>query len=67
MRYPNNIMFIPTSTAFIDIKTPYNKQDPAFRNSYLYDRRKGYISHLRINQCIRGEVKNGRILLERGV
>ncbi len=54
--YPNNVMFIPTSTAFIDLKTPYNRQDPAFRNSYLYDRRKGFISHLRINRNIKGEV-----------
>ena len=53
--YPNNVMFIPTSTAFIDLRTPYNRQDLAFRNSYLYDRRKGYISHVRISRNIKGE------------
>ncbi len=49
-KYTYLIMFIPTSTIFIDIKTPYNRQDHLFRSSYLYDERKRYISHLRINK-----------------
>ncbi|MCK9564557.1 MAG: hypothetical protein M0Q43_00740 [Methanothrix sp.] len=47
---PSLIMFIPTSTIFIDIKTPYNRQDQLFRSSYLYDERNRYISHIRINR-----------------
>ena len=49
-KYPSLIMFIPTSTIFIDIKTPYNTQDHLFRSSYLFDERKRYISHIRINK-----------------
>jgi hypothetical protein len=49
-KFPSLIMFIPTSTIFIDIKTPYNRQDHLFRSSYLYDERKRYISHVRINK-----------------
>ncbi len=49
-KYPSLIMFIPTSTIFIDIKTPYNSQDHLFRSSYLFDERKRYISHIRINK-----------------
>jgi hypothetical protein len=60
--HPDKVMFVPTSTVFIDVKTPYNKQDPAFRNSYLYDKRKGYISHLRINKSIQNEVGRWRNL-----
>jgi hypothetical protein len=55
-KYPASVMFIPTSTVFIDIKTPFEKQDAGFRNSYLYDKNKGYISHLRINKNIIMEV-----------
>lgn len=55
-KYPREIMLIPTSTAFIDIKTPYQRQDSLIRtNSYLYKDKKGYISHLRIkNEWLRG-------------
>jgi len=49
-KHPSLIMFIPTSTIFIDLKTPYNRQDQLFRSSYLYDERKRYISHIRINR-----------------
>lgn len=47
--YPADIMFIPTSTVFIDSRTPFKKQDQTLRNSYFYDEHKGYISHLRVS------------------
>ena len=49
-------MFIPSSTAFIDIRTPFEKQDSAIRSSYLCEEGKGYISHLRIHKNIQREV-----------
>ncbi|MCK4329182.1 hypothetical protein KAX02_05015 [candidate division WOR-3 bacterium] len=55
-KYPLLTMFIPSSTMFIDIKTPFEKQDSAIRGSYLYEEGKGYISHLRINKRIEREV-----------
>ncbi|MBA7635093.1 hypothetical protein ES703_42693 [subsurface metagenome] len=55
-KYPLLTMFIPSSTMFIDIKTPFEKQDSAIRGSYLYEEGKGYISHLRINKSIEREV-----------
>ena len=56
-KYPLSTMFIPSSTMFIDIKTPFERQDSAFRGSYLYEEGKGYISHLRIGRGILKEVK----------
>jgi hypothetical protein len=50
-------MLIPSSTMFIDIKTPFEKQDSAIYNSYLYKQGVGYISHLRIGRGILKEVK----------
>jgi len=55
-KYPLSTMFIPSSTMFIDIKTPFERQDSAIRASYLYEEGKGYISHLRINKSIKREV-----------
>ena len=55
-KYPSLVMFIPSSTAFIDIRTPFEKQDPAIRNLYLYRQGKGYISHMRIKKTILKEV-----------
>jgi len=57
IKYPLSTMLIPSSTMFIDIKTPFEKQDSAFRASYLYEEGKGYISHLRIRREILKEVK----------
>jgi len=56
IEYPLSIMFIPSSTAFIDIRTPFEKQDSAIRSSYLHEDGKGYISHLRIHKTIQKEV-----------
>ena len=56
IKYPLSIMFIPSSTAFIDIRTPFEKQDSAIRSSYLCEEGKGYISHLRIHKNIQREV-----------
>lgn len=55
-KYPLSTMFIPSSTMFIDIKTPFERQDPAIRNSYIYKQGTGYISHLRIKREILKEV-----------
>lgn len=56
-KYPLYTMLIPSSTMFIDIKTPFEKQDSAIRNSYIHEEGKGYISHLRIKREILKEVK----------
>lgn len=56
MSYPSSVMFVPSSTVFIDIKTPYERQDPAIRSLYLYRNGKGYISHMRIRKRIFEEV-----------
>jgi hypothetical protein len=47
-RFSSKVMFIHSSTAFIDIKTPYEKQDQMIRNLYLYVEGEGFISHFRI-------------------
>jgi hypothetical protein len=57
IKYPLYTMLIPSSTMFIDIKTPFEKQDSAIYNSYLYKQGVGYISHLRIGRGILKEVK----------
>jgi len=57
IKYPLSTMFIPSSTMFINIKTPFEKQDSAIYNSYLYKKGVGYISHLRIEKRILKEVK----------
>jgi len=57
IKYPLSTMLIPSSTMFINIKTPFEKQDSAIYNSYLYEQRIGYISHLRIRREILKEVK----------
>ena len=55
-KYPLSTMLIPSSTMFIDIKTPFQTQDLIYRKSYL-EQREGYISHLRIQRGILKEVK----------
>ena len=57
IKYPLSTMLIPSSTMFINIKTPFEKQDSAIYNSYLYEQGIGYISHLRIRREILKEVK----------
>ena len=57
IKYPLSTMLIPSSTMFINIKTPFEKQDSAIYNSYLYEQGIGYISHLRIEKGILKEVK----------
>jgi len=57
IKYPSFTMFIPSSTMFIDIKTPFEKQDWAIRNSYIHKQGIGYISHLRIQRKILKEVE----------
>lgn len=55
-RHPSLIMFVPTSTLFIDIRTPFEKQDSVIRNLYVYEKGKGYISHMRVRKNILEEV-----------
>jgi len=57
IKYPLSTMLIPSSTMFINIKTPFEKQDSAIYNSYLYEQEIGYFSHLRIEKGILKEVK----------
>ncbi|WAI01818.1 hypothetical protein [Methanogenium organophilum] len=52
---PQYIMFIKSSTAFIDISTPFEKQDNAFRKLYLNLHKEGYISHIRVNKQMLAE------------
>jgi len=54
-KYPSYVMFIPTSTMFIDIKTPFERQDSAIRDLYIQE--EGYISHMRISKELLKEVK----------
>lgn len=56
MEHPSLIMFIPSSTVFIDIRTPFESQDSAIRNLYLYRKGKGFMSHMRIRKNILEEV-----------
>lgn len=46
------MMLLPTSTAFIDIKTPFVRQDQAFRNLYLQAPNGTLISHIRVHRDI---------------
>lgn len=57
IKYPLYTMFIPSSTMFIDMKTPYERQDSAIYKTYLYRLGMGYISHIRINRKILKEAK----------
>lgn len=55
-RYPTFITFTPSSTMFIDIKTPFEKQDEVIRRLYLF--KDGYFySHLNIYKKFLKEVK----------
>jgi len=58
-KYPFSTMFISSSTMFIDIKTPFEKQEKAIRKLYLYSKERGFISHLRINKTLLKEVNYG--------
>jgi hypothetical protein len=48
----DTMMLLPTSTAFIDIKTPFSRQDQAFRNAYLRAPNGTLISHIRVRRDI---------------
>jgi len=55
-RYPTFITFTPSSTLFIDIKTPFERQDEVIRRLYLF--KNGYFySHLNIYKKFLKEVK----------
>lgn len=52
------VVCIKSSTAFIDINTPFETQDIDIRKLYLYQNGIGYISHLKIKNEIIRESKN---------
>jgi len=49
---PSMIMLIPSSTSFIDIRTPFAKQDSVLLKPYIIDKQGRYISHIKINKDI---------------
>ena len=51
-RFPQLVDFIPTSTSFIDIRTPFEKQDKALFKGYLRDSQGRFISHIRLHHSI---------------
>lgn len=56
---PNYVTLVKSSTAFIDISTPYEKQESAIRKLYIKRDGEGYISHLRVNKAIVRSHENG--------
>uniref|UniRef100_A0A7V3N447 Uncharacterized protein n=1 Tax=candidate division CPR3 bacterium TaxID=2268181 RepID=A0A7V3N447_UNCC3 len=54
---PGYVMLIPSSTMFIEIKTPFKMQDKIILKSYLNQEGVGYISHLRVNKRILEEIQ----------
>lgn len=49
---PNYVTLVKSSTAFIDITTPYEKQESTIRKLYIKKNVEGYISHLQVNKAI---------------
>ena len=49
---PSIIMLIPSSTSFIDIRTPFTKQDSVLLKPYIIDNQGRYISHIKIHKDI---------------
>lgn len=56
---PSIVMLIPTSKSFINIKTPYQKQDYILLKPYIVDMQGRYISHIKINKDIVNVVHGG--------
>jgi hypothetical protein len=50
--FPQYVDFIPTSASFIDIRTPFEKQDKAFFKGYIRDSQGRFISHVRLHRSI---------------
>ena len=50
--YPAMTVFVPSSMSFINIRTPFSKQDDVLFKSYLVDGKGGYISHLKLHKDI---------------
>lgn len=50
--FPQYVDFIPTSTSFIHIRTPFEKQDKALFKGYIRDSQGRLISHVRLHQSI---------------
>jgi len=56
---PSIIMLIPSSTSFIDIRTPFTKQDSVLLKPYIIDKQGRYISHIKIHKDIVNILQGG--------
>lgn len=51
-RYPQQVMFIPSTTALIDLRSPYSKQEKLIRNAYVKLENGEIVSHIRIKTSL---------------
>ncbi len=65
-QYRKHTYWCGTSTAFIDIRTPYHKQDRIIRRLYVYLENKGYQSHLGIERELLKDLKGSECIVEKG-
>jgi len=56
---PSMIMLIPSSTSFIDIRTPFAKQDSILLKPYIIDNQGRYISHIKIHKDVVVDILRG--------
>lgn len=58
-QFPQSVILVPSSSSFIDIKTPFEKQDRVLFKGYLKDGEGRYISHLKIHVDLFDKLKEG--------
>jgi len=58
-QFPQSVILVPSSSSFIDIKTPFSKQDRVLFRAYLKDGVGRYISHLKIHVDLFDKLKEG--------
>jgi len=49
-RFSQHVDFIPSSSSFIDLKTPFTLQDRVLMKAYLQDKEGQFISHIKIHR-----------------
>lgn len=49
-QFPQYIDFVPSSSSFIDLKTPFALQDKVLMKAYLEDKEGRFISHIKIHK-----------------
>lgn len=60
VRYPQLVDLIPTSTSFINIRTPFVSRDSVLFKGYLKDSQGRFISHIRLHRNIWKEYSNAK-------